>query len=117
MFSVRLKSLRENAGFKSQQSFADAFGVAQSTVGNWEAGKREPNYATTICLADFFKVTVDYLIGHSTDYEKKPAAQSDEPTAHERDLILAYRAASPDDRAILDNIVSRYTPPEASRLA
>ena len=63
MFQTRLKELREAAGYKSQQSFADAFGVAQSTIGNWEAGKREPNYETTIRLAQFFKVPVGYLLG------------------------------------------------------
>lgn len=62
MFQTRLKELREAAGYKSQQTFADAFGVAQSTVGGWEAGKREPNYETTIRLANFFGVSVDYLI-------------------------------------------------------
>ena len=67
MFAIRLKELRESAGYRSQQSFADAFGVAQSTVGGWEAGKREPNYETTVRLADFFKVSVDYLIGHTVD--------------------------------------------------
>ncbi len=63
MFSIQLKKIRENAGYSSQQSFADAFGVAQSTVGGWEAGKREPNFATIIKLADFFDVTIDYLLG------------------------------------------------------
>lgn len=63
MFSVRLKELRERNGYTSQQSFADKFGVAQSTVGGWESGKREPNYSTTIKLANFFGVTIDELLG------------------------------------------------------
>lgn len=63
MFPTKLRELREAAGYKSQQAFADAFGIAQSTVGNWEAGKREPNYTTTKKLADFFHVPIDYLIG------------------------------------------------------
>lgn len=62
MFQTKLRELREAAGYSSQQSFADAFGVAQSTVGGWEAGKREPNYATTIRLARFFGVTIDTLL-------------------------------------------------------
>lgn len=67
MFRVRLRELREAAGFKSQQAFADAFGVAQSTVGNWEAGKREPNFETAIRLAQFFGVSVDsLLLGENT---------------------------------------------------
>lgn len=66
IFRIRLKQLREKAGY-SQYSFADAFGVAQSTVGNWEAGKREPNFETMQKLASFFDVSVDYLLGRS-DY-------------------------------------------------
>lgn len=63
MFRTRLRELRESLGYKSQQSFADDFGVAQSTVGGWEAGKREPNYETTIRLAKFFDVPIGYLMG------------------------------------------------------
>ncbi len=64
LFSVRLKELREEAGYSSQQSFADAFGIAQSTVGNWEAGRRTPTQKMTVQLAKFFGVTVDYLCGN-----------------------------------------------------
>lgn len=77
MFRTRLRELRENAGYKSQQAFADAFGVAQSTVGGWEAGKREPNYATTLKLANFFHVSVDYLLGQT---DQKNIASNQMPT-------------------------------------
>ena len=77
MFRTRLRVLRENAGYKSQQAFADAFGVAQSTVGGWEAGKREPNYATTLKLANFFHVSVDYLLGQT---DQKDIASNQMPT-------------------------------------
>ena len=69
MFRLRLKELRENAGY-SQYTFADAFGVAQSTVGSWEAGKREPNLDTIQRIADFFSVTVDYLLGRTDERPK-----------------------------------------------
>lgn len=65
MFQTRLKQLREDAGYSSQQSFANKFGVSQAAVGNWEAGSRKPDMNTLIKLADFFNVSVDYLIGHS----------------------------------------------------
>lgn len=67
MFRTRLRELREAAGYKSQQAFADAFGVAQSTVGNWEAGKREPNFETTIRLSHFFNIAIDYLLGNENN--------------------------------------------------
>lgn len=63
-FSLRLKELRVAAGY-TQQSFADAFGVAQSTVGNWEAGRRETELETLLKIADFFGVSLDYLAGVS----------------------------------------------------
>ena len=66
LFRIRLKELREKAGC-SQYSFADKFGVSQSAVGNWESGKREPNFETAVRLAKFFDVTVDYLLGHFDD--------------------------------------------------
>lgn len=75
IFRFRIRELRESSGYKSQQSFADAFGIAQSTVGNWEAGKREPNYDTTIRLADFFDVSVDYLLGR-TDQKSMAVADT-----------------------------------------
>ena len=62
MFRLKLKELRENKGL-SQYTFADAFGVSQSTVGNWESGVRRPNVETMKRIAAFFDVTVAYLIG------------------------------------------------------
>lgn len=116
MFKIRIRELREAAGYRSQQSFADAFGVAQSTVGGWEAGKREPNFQTLMRLADFFDTTVDHLLGrsgaaHPHELKTAPTALSDE----ERAIVSAYRVASPDDRAIIDNIVSRYTRSETAQ--
>lgn len=66
-FSLRLKEARERCGYKSQQSLADAFGVAQSTVGNWEAAAREPSLDTIMRLADFLGVSADWLLGKDTD--------------------------------------------------
>lgn len=63
MFRTRIREFRESSGFNSQASFAKAFGVAQSTVGGWEAGVREPNFDTLIRLAKFFNTTTDSLLG------------------------------------------------------
>lgn len=64
MFRIRLKSLREAAGL-SQAKLAARLGVKQSTVGGWESGKREPNFETTINIADYFRVSLDYLLGRT----------------------------------------------------
>lgn len=64
MFKIRLKELREHKNL-SQQKFAQAIGVSQGTVGNWESGIREPNYETTMKIAKYFNVSVDYILGNN----------------------------------------------------
>ena len=65
MFKTQLKKLREENGYKSQQSFADAIGVSQSTVGNWESGTREPNLNLILKIANKLNVSVDELLGNT----------------------------------------------------
>ena len=99
MFRTRLRELRENAGYKSQQAFADAFGVAQSTVGGWEAGKREPNYATTLKLANFFHVSVDYLLGQTDQKDIIPTqapAPKTGPSSSRENLQAAFWGGEKD---------------------
>ena len=48
VFQTRLRELREAAGYKTQQAFADAFGVAQSTIGNWKSDKK-------VCYSEIIK--------------------------------------------------------------
>lgn len=87
MFRIILKQLREDAGY-SQYSFADAFGVAQSTVGNWEAGTREPNFKTIQKLASFFNVSVDYLLGREGE-------MSDSDLMHVDNIFPIHRKRFP----------------------
>lgn len=67
MFAQRLRAMRQERGFASQQALADALGVGQSTIANWEGGRREPNYALSVKLADCLEVSLDYLLGRSED--------------------------------------------------
>lgn len=47
----------------NQSGLANGIGVNQSTVCNWLNGKKEPSIESLWKLADFFDVSVDYLIG------------------------------------------------------
>ena len=69
MFALKLKELRENLGL-SQRALAIKLGLSQSTIGMWESGQREPNFKTTEELANFFDVSIDYLLGRTDN--KKP---------------------------------------------
>jgi len=61
-FPDRLRKLRQQRGL-SQADLGGEIGVAQSTVGMWESGKREPDFETLLKLARFFSVSVSYLLG------------------------------------------------------
>lgn len=64
MFAIRLKELREEAGY-SQSVLARKLGVRQSTVGMWENGQNKPQNAKLEMLASIFGVSTDYLLGRS----------------------------------------------------
>lgn len=61
MLSKRLKKLREEKGLL-QKDVASAIGVTTSAYGFYEQGKREPDYDTLQRLADFFSVSIDFLL-------------------------------------------------------
>ena len=60
---INLKSLREDAAV-SQKQLADAIGVSQQSINKYENHNIEPDIETMIRIADYFKTSVDYLIGH-----------------------------------------------------
>ncbi len=61
-FRENLKQLmKENQ--VNQMKLSKDIGVAQSAISNWLSGKKEPNINSLWLLADYFDVTVDFLIG------------------------------------------------------
>ena len=66
-FSKILKELRTEKGL-SQVSLANKLGYTQSNVSEWEKGAVEPKLSALICIANFFDVSVDYLLGLEDDF-------------------------------------------------
>ncbi|MBR1975447.1 MAG: helix-turn-helix transcriptional regulator [Clostridia bacterium] len=61
-FSERLKLLRQEMDL-TQAKLADVLDTTQRKVSYWESGKIEPDLCSLWKLADFFDVSVDYLLG------------------------------------------------------
>lgn len=68
IFGKRLAELRQKKGL-SQYEFAEKIGFSRGQVGNYEQGRREPDYETLNKIANFFKVSVDYLLGRGDIYD------------------------------------------------
>ena len=60
----RIRNLREDRDLR-QIDVAKATGIDQKTLSNYEKGKTNPDSYALIKLADFFDVTIDYLVGRS----------------------------------------------------
>lgn len=58
----RIKSLREDRDLR-QSDVAEATGIDQRTLSNYETGKTNPDSFAIIKLAAFFGVSCDYLLG------------------------------------------------------
>lgn len=41
-------------------------GIKQSTITEWKMGRSSPSVNALVMLADYFGVTVDYLVAHDT---------------------------------------------------
>ena len=63
----RIKELRLEKGL-SQKELGTILGCNQTAVGKYERGYLEPNITILNLLADFFEVSVDYLIGRADDF-------------------------------------------------
>lgn len=61
----RIRSLREDRDLR-QTDVALATGIDQKTLSNYETGKTNPDSDILIRLADFFGVSIDYLVGRDT---------------------------------------------------
>lgn len=75
MLSEKIKKLRVEKGY-TQEDVATFLGVAPQTVYKYEKGINEPDVATISKLADFFDVSVDYLLGRDTINEPIEIAAS-----------------------------------------
>ena len=61
---MRLAELRKARGL-SQRQLAEDLQISQNSISQYELGKREPNQNTLLALANYFAVSVDYLLGNT----------------------------------------------------
>lgn len=64
---MRIKELREEKHI-SQSALAVAIGTSQRNIGRWENRENEPTYSQLVKLADFFEVSIDYLVNRTDDF-------------------------------------------------
>lgn len=79
---MKLLSLRKQKGL-TQKDLAEYLGISRQAYANYETGSREPDIATLKQLAEYFDVSLDYLLGKT----EKPA-ENDGPSEN---VIIYHR--------------------------
>jgi transcriptional regulator with XRE-family HTH domain len=70
-----LKDLRQSKKI-TQDKLSAALGVSRSTISMWEIDASEPDKDMLSRIADYFNVTIDFLLGRSDD--PNPTASPDD---------------------------------------
>ncbi|KYD11045.1 hypothetical protein B4102_0105 [Heyndrickxia sporothermodurans] len=79
MLGERIRQLRKEKGM-TLRDLSNELEIPFTTLGNYERGDRQPNFETFKAIAEYFEVSIDYLVGRvdarnmdeyllQTDYE------------------------------------------------
>lgn len=86
-FKIRIRQLRDNKDL-TQEELARVLGISRATLASWEVGRREPDFETASKIADFFGVSVDYLLGRTDD--PRPVEEIVEEAKHSPETQAAH---------------------------
>lgn len=90
---MRIRELRK-AKKVTMKELGNMIGVAESTMSLYETGKRKPDPETLSRLADYFNVSVDYLLGRDEGQSQTAPSPADR---QRRDVEAMLRAMSDAD--------------------
>ena len=96
----RIRDLRSARGMQ-QADLAKELSVSRVSISRYETGERDPDIETILRLCDIFGCTSDYLLGRSP-------VPSPDLDPQEEAMILAWRRATPEIRAIIDTALGPY---------
>ena len=86
-FGQRLGMLRKERGY-TQKTFAQELSVTERCIRAYENETRHPDYFGLIALADYFNVSLDYLVGRSDRRAAFMAARGRPPGSPLRRYVL-----------------------------
>ncbi|KEK17377.1 XRE family transcriptional regulator [Bacillus manliponensis] len=93
---ARLKELIDKRGI-TQQQLADAIGLSHVSIYYYVEGKKTPGTRTLQKIANYFKVTTDYLLG-SSEVPELTADQDFELTREAQEILDAINELDPEMR-------------------
>ena len=86
MLNDRIRQLREASGL-TQVELARELAVTKQSVSNWENNNIQPSVEMVIAIADFFGVTMDYLLGRDSKRQLCVEGLTDSQIQHLNEII------------------------------
>lgn len=92
-----LKLLRKESGV-SQQKLADAIGVSQQSINQYENHSVEPDISILSLMADYFHTSIDYIVGRTEIRRPIEPTVSFQLNHDEADVLHQYRALKSNEK-------------------
>lgn len=105
---ANLKLLRSEAKI-SQKNLAEAVGTSQQSINKYENHSIEPDIAMLCKFADYFNVSVDFIIGRTHIRQLNTGIEESCLNDEEAGLIQLYRNLSPPVRKDFYNLMRHYS--------
>ena len=88
--SLRIKDLRTERHL-TQQDVADGTSISRSVLSQYETGTVDPTASVISRLADYFQVSIDYLVGREDDLGNISLSSQSTPSRKEQELLAIFR--------------------------
>ncbi|MEF2878664.1 MAG: helix-turn-helix transcriptional regulator [Blautia sp.] len=102
-----LKKLRQQKGL-SQQKLANYLDISQQSVYKYENDISEPDISTLKKIADFFEISIDYLVGNTEIEQKYDNYVEESLNSEELDYIRSFRQLSSSKKKVIKLVISEF---------
>lgn len=115
MFVERLKKLLSEREITKNKLLTD-LQLGKNSFVNWESRGTIPSGEVLTKIAEYFGVTVDYLLGNTDSREKpKEKTPSEEGEKDGKDVVVVFRGGerivqhvTPEQAALIDNLLKQF---------
>ena len=101
ILGARMKELRIERGLQ-QAEVAEVFGLSQSAITSYETGAREPKCDMLIKFADFYNVSLDYMLGRTNKRNNEESKDLVELINNTAITFNDYELSETNKRRLLD---------------
>ncbi len=105
MFGTLLRELRMKRKI-TQIELAQAIGVSNGNVGDWERGRSKPGYDALAALSRFFEISPEYLLELDSYSASKELLRDDSFSQMEIELVKRLRRLEKRDQEIIFEFVT-----------